>query len=128
MAQARPALATPLRSRAPLRLVSFRHAGYRWRDSNLPLLQLNAADGGGDGGDGVDYDVALVACGIVAGNTWATGWLALPGAGDALARIERPEDGVLRAHSYFYCAQEDADGLASPPLFPDEVTCWCCSG
>lgn len=128
MAQVRPAPVAPPRPTAPLLFVSIYHAGYRWHDSVLPLLQFNAVDCSGTDAAvaSIDYHVAVVACGIIAGNTWDTGWLALSAPGGGLVRVERPEDGVLRAGDYFYCAQEDADGISL--LLPNEVMGSYCSG
>ncbi|KAH8672172.1 hypothetical protein BGZ61DRAFT_536831 [Ilyonectria robusta] len=49
--------------------VDIRHPKYP--DSEPALLRFAAIDG--DDGDGVDFEVALVACGIITGNTWHSG-------------------------------------------------------
>jgi hypothetical protein len=83
------------------RAVRFRHPAY---PSVAPdLLVLMAADSGG----GLDYDIALASCCIVANTRWDGGYLAQRAqAGDpALTRAGRPEDGLLRGREYFYCIE-----------------------
>ena len=76
-------------------VIMFRHPAYP-RD----LLRLSPVDGPQH--DGVDYDCALISCGIVTGNTWATGWLATMGVDSQFVRVERPADGILREQKYYY--------------------------
>ncbi|KAK0655297.1 hypothetical protein B0T16DRAFT_341490 [Cercophora newfieldiana] len=83
------------------RVVRFRHPAY---PSSAPdLLVLTAADGDG----GLDFDVALTSCCIVADMPWDDGYLAQKdGAGDdSLQRIDRPPDGLLHGRKYFFCVK-----------------------
>ncbi|KAF4429966.1 hypothetical protein F53441_13977 [Fusarium austroafricanum] len=52
--------------------------------------------------DGFDFDLALISCGIVTGNTWKTGWLATSDDLEQFVRIERPDDNILRSQTYYY--------------------------
>ncbi|KAL8407557.1 hypothetical protein RB594_006401 [Gaeumannomyces avenae] len=70
----------------------------------IPLLRLGAFEPGG----GIDFDFALTACCIVTGNTFAIGWLAKKVSG-ALERIARPDDGILRDPTVFFCVGNDAN-------------------
>lgn len=74
------------------RRVDFLPPGYPGRDV---LLSLPALDDGG-----IDFDTALAACGVVAGNRWSDGFFSSdkPGA----VRVQRPDDGVLRDPEYFF--------------------------
>lgn len=79
------------------RLVRIRHSDYSTAENTL--LYLRALDDGG-----LDYDTALVACGIVTGNT-STGFFMTPGTGtgaQGLERVSRSDDGVLRGSEYFF--------------------------
>jgi len=85
--------------------IRFRHPAYP--ESTPDLLQLCAVDGyGSDADGGIDYDTAFVACCLVTGNTWRTGWLALKeiGAdGATFRRVGRPDDAILREPVYYFC-------------------------
>ncbi|KND92769.1 hypothetical protein TOPH_02864, partial [Tolypocladium ophioglossoides CBS 100239] len=88
------------------RRISFRHPAY---PASAPdLLCLSAVDGGL--GVGIDYNTALVACGIVAGNRWHEAWFGekRPGSG-SITRVEQPADGILRSSSYYFYAGPDPD-------------------
>ncbi len=67
------------------------------------LLVLMAADGDG----GLDFDVALTSCCIVADTHWDNGYLAQKdGAGDdGLQQIDRPRDGLLHGREFFFLRQ-----------------------
>lgn len=91
------------------RLIHFRHPAYP--DTEPDLLCLSALDGG----DGIDYDLALTSCCIITGNTFATGWLATrvssgdgdgDGDGPLFHRVGRPGDGILRHRQYHFCIGE----------------------
>ncbi|KAH8726888.1 hypothetical protein GQ44DRAFT_141882 [Phaeosphaeriaceae sp. PMI808] len=69
------------RGRVPTLLV--RHPHYR--DSNT-LLRLPALDEG----DTVDYNVALIICGIIADNSWKPGWFARASDGSAVCELGVP--------------------------------------
>ncbi|KAK3367396.1 hypothetical protein B0T24DRAFT_635758 [Lasiosphaeria ovina] len=93
------------------RAVRFRHPAY---PSSAPnLLVLMAADGDG----GLDFDVALTACCIVADADWDDGYLAQASAGNNLQRIDRPQDGLLDGLEYFFCVKE-RDPLFRYPVIP----------
>ncbi|KAK4241904.1 hypothetical protein C8A03DRAFT_40738 [Achaetomium macrosporum] len=71
------------------------------------LLCLSALDGG----NGIEYDIALTSCCIVTGNTFATGWLATrvtpgDGGGPHFHRVGGPDDGILRDREYHFCVGE----------------------
>ncbi|KAL6366232.1 hypothetical protein LRP88_00077 [Fusarium phalaenopsidis] len=91
-------------------VIMFRHPAYP-RD----LLRLSPVDGPQH--DGVDYDCALISCGIVTGNTWATGWLATMGVGSQFVRVERPADGILREQKYYYFI-DDHEPSYKYPIIP----------
>ncbi|KAL2165010.1 hypothetical protein VTH06DRAFT_306 [Thermothelomyces fergusii] len=74
------------------RRVDFLHPGYATR---AVLLSLPALDDGG-----VDFDTALAACGVLAGNRWGDGFFSSDR--DGAARVARPGDGVLRDPQYFF--------------------------
>ncbi|CVL09234.1 uncharacterized protein FMAN_14327 [Fusarium mangiferae] len=97
MARVRPALEPP--SCEALKTdhrIEFRHPAYPTENA---LLSLAAFDG--ENKDGIDYDVACWACGIVANNSWASGWLATK-QGDEYQRVNKPENGILRQREYYY--------------------------
>ncbi|OAA66551.1 hypothetical protein SPI_01127 [Niveomyces insectorum RCEF 264] len=94
------------------RAVRFRHPAYP--DSTPDLLVLMAADGDG----GLDYDLALAACCIVAGVHWDGGYLAQKALGNHdLQRVDRPHDGLLRAREYFFCV-DGQDPSFKYPVVP----------
>ncbi|KAG7291243.1 hypothetical protein NEMBOFW57_001255 [Staphylotrichum longicolle] len=74
------------------RRVDFLHPGYSGR---AVLLSLPALDDGG-----IDFDTALAACGLVAGNRWSDGFFSSDRSG--AVSVERPEDGILREPQYFF--------------------------
>lgn len=78
--------------------ISFRHPAYP--ETERALLRLSAVDG--PQRDGVDYDFALICCGIVTGNTWPEGSLAVKRGDKEFVPVTRPPDGVLREEEYFY--------------------------
>jgi hypothetical protein len=102
-----PPAATHTLGTAP-RAVRFRHPAY---PSSAPdLLVLMATDGDG----GLDFDIALTACCIVADTNWDDGYLAQTVAGNnVLQRVDRPQDGLLRGFEYFFCVKE-RDPLCIP--------------
>ncbi|KAL2190587.1 hypothetical protein L209DRAFT_750722 [Thermothelomyces heterothallicus CBS 203.75] len=81
----------PATAQRPCR-VDFLHPGYPGR---TVLLSLPALDDGG-----IDFDTALVACGLVAGNRWNDGFFSLDRSG--AVSVERPDDGILREQQYFF--------------------------
>ncbi|POR32602.1 Uncharacterized protein TPAR_07172 [Tolypocladium paradoxum] len=108
-----PPAATHALGTAP-RAVRFRHPAY---PSSAPdLLVLRAADGDG----GLDFDVALTACCIVANADWDDGHLAQKTlAGDhVLQRVDRPQDGLLRGREYFFCVEGRDPSLFKYPVIP----------
>lgn len=92
-------LAAPERTEFPkVGSISFRHPAYP--ETERVLLRLSAVDG--PERDGVDYDFGLISCGIVTGNTWPDGSLAVKRGDTEFEPVTRPEDGVLREEEYFY--------------------------
>lgn len=98
------------------RIISFCHPAYPRIEHEL--LRFNAVDGSEK--DGLDYDLALISCGIVPGNTWKTGRFAVL---DDLAQfsfVERPEDNILRDQTYYYFVSDHephCKNASSPPLW-----------
>ncbi|KAH7132824.1 hypothetical protein EDB81DRAFT_659702 [Dactylonectria macrodidyma] len=79
--------------------VDIRHPEYP--DGEPPLLRFAAIDG--DDGDGVDLEVALVACGIITGNTWHTGYIAeMDDAGGTYIKVDQYTTDLLRQPTYYY--------------------------
>lgn len=89
-----PATVLPRENTRPPRVIKILHPDYPTAENTL--LHLRALDDGG-----IDYDTALVACGIVTGNT-STGFLATCEAGAHLERVVRPDDNILRGSEYFF--------------------------
>jgi hypothetical protein len=60
-----------------------------------------------DSEGGLDFDLALTSCCIVADTRWDHGYLAQKaGAGDdVLGHVDRPQDGLLRGDEYFFCVE-----------------------
>jgi hypothetical protein len=97
-----------------------------------PLLQFRAVDRTWEGVKAVhafDHDTALIACGIVTGNTWSNGYIGLKLPNRNLYVKLRPERGeVLRTHEEYYYFVNDR----TPPecksggvLFnPALSSCW----
>lgn len=79
-------------------VISFRHLAYPRIEREL--LCFNALDGLDN--DGFDFDLALILCGIVTGNTWKTGWLVMSDDLKQFVRVERPDDSILRSQMYYY--------------------------
>ncbi|KAG7284873.1 hypothetical protein NEMBOFW57_009488 [Staphylotrichum longicolle] len=48
----------------------------------------------------IDFDTALAACGLVAGNRWSDGFFSSDRSG--AVSVERPDDGILREPQYFF--------------------------
>ncbi|KAK1762450.1 hypothetical protein QBC33DRAFT_461377 [Phialemonium atrogriseum] len=76
--------------------IKFRHPAYP--DSAPDLLCLSAVDGD----DGVDYDIALLACCIVTGNTWRDISFAVKVNSHAVSHVSRPANGVLRGRVFYF--------------------------
>jgi len=88
------AITLPRDARQP-RLVRIRHPDYSAAENTL--LCLRALDDGG-----IDYNTALVACGIVTGST-STGFFATRNAGaQRFKRVSQPDNGTLRGSEYFF--------------------------
>ena len=93
------------------RFVRILHPDYS--ETENTLLCLCALDN-----DGIDYDTALVACGIVTGNTF-TGFFATREAGaQGFERVTRPDDGILRGSEYFFQLPDDAAWGRPYPVAP----------
>jgi len=103
MVKLRPPLSPPTSRGGTIRyrLVEFRHPAYP--DTFQPLLRLGAIDNDRNEKPGVDYDVAFLACCIITGNTWHTGWLACKDAAGSLQEMHRPDDGILTGGTYYFC-------------------------
>jgi hypothetical protein len=74
----------------------------------LEILKFPAVEPG----DGIDYyDFVATALGIVTGNTFSTGWLALRSVGNdgrpIFRCVERPADGILYGRVYYWCVGEE---------------------
>ncbi|KAI1418815.1 hypothetical protein F5Y12DRAFT_789568 [Xylaria sp. FL1777] len=96
--------------RCPERLISFRHPAYPVSANNL--LCLSATDD--DPVHGIDYNIALAACGIVACNKWHQAWFGEKYEGgdedqDRYRRVPRPENGILpyKESPYYFFVNED---------------------
>ncbi|KAI0410649.1 hypothetical protein F5X98DRAFT_359147 [Xylaria grammica] len=92
--------------------ISFRHPGYP--ASARDLLRLSATDG--EPAHGIDYNIALAACGIVACNRWRDAWFGEErdaGGGeeaqDRYRRVPRPENGILpyKETPYYFFVGDD---------------------
>jgi len=100
------------------REICFRHPAY---PSSAPdLLVLTAADSDG----GLDFDVALVSCCIVADVRWDGGYLAQKdvaggSSNQSFRRIDRPPGGTLRGREFFFCIEGcEPSSCAFPPFLP----------
>jgi len=96
-------------------IIKILHPHYPVAESTI--MHLRAVDDGG-----IDYDTALVACGIVASNRWdgffATRHLDNNNGNTVLQAATRPRDGILRDREYYF-QLPDQDGLDRPfPLVP----------
>lgn len=92
---------------AKFKTVWFRHPAYP--DLAPDLLNLG-------GVDGVDFDLALTACCIVADKRWDDGYLATKEPGGELLEVERPSDGLLRGKCYFFCIKGELTTYQYPVL------------
>ncbi|KAK0712180.1 hypothetical protein B0T21DRAFT_297413 [Apiosordaria backusii] len=99
------------------REICFRHPAY---PSSAPdLLVLTAADSDG----GLDFDVALVSCCIVADVRWDDGYLAQKdvaggSSNQSFRRIDRPPDGTLRGREFFFCIAGREPSSFKYPVIP----------
>ncbi|KAI0418970.1 hypothetical protein F5X98DRAFT_97112 [Xylaria grammica] len=113
----RSCLPPPRRSSSEFqRNISFRHPAYP--DTANALLSLSAVDPPG----GIHYDVAIVACGIVAGNRWHHAWFALRRDDDQYQPVDRPDDNILPwpPHDqpyYFFVGPDPEERYAVVPSF-----------
>lgn len=85
------------------KVIEFRHPAYT--DEANALLELPALDNDSDGsrGIGIDYDFALAACGIIAGNRWSGSCFSLREPSTLqFVSVERPSDGLLRGGRYYF--------------------------
>ncbi|KAH6637171.1 hypothetical protein F5144DRAFT_569826 [Chaetomium tenue] len=89
------------------RRIKFLHPGYR--QGNAVFLSLLALDdgGGNNGGGGIDFDTALAACGLIAGNRWSDGFFS---SDRGTVIVERPGDGILREPQYFLSSSNSPAG------------------
>lgn len=94
-----PPFAPPLADTTPIRYITIRHPAYP--DTEQPLLQLAAIDGGHDR-RGLDHNFALVACGIVTGNNWQTGCLATKNGDQEFLAIDCEANDILLECTYYY--------------------------
>ncbi|KAK3299537.1 uncharacterized protein B0H64DRAFT_388898 [Chaetomium fimeti] len=79
------------------RRIDFLHPGY---PGNAILLSLPALDDDGSDAAGIDFDTALAACGLIAGNRWSDGFFSSDRNGALI--VERPENGILCEPRYFF--------------------------
>ncbi|KAL8281668.1 hypothetical protein RB600_005210 [Gaeumannomyces tritici] len=96
-------------------VVVFRHPAYP--NAAPPLLELGAWDEDEDGNNGLDYDTALVACGIIANNAFASGRLAVKNDG-AFQTVLRPPNNLLRAATYYFCIGDNDPSSNKYPVVP----------
>ncbi|TGJ79384.1 hypothetical protein E0Z10_g9373 [Xylaria hypoxylon] len=96
--------------RDPERVISFRHPAYPVSANDL--LCLSAIDD--DPVRGIDYNIALVACGIIACNKWHQAWFGEKCEGgdeelDRYRRVPRPKNGILpyKESPYYFFVNED---------------------
>lgn len=109
-----PPLAPPPQTQLHVaRPISFRHPAYSPTERDL----LRFPPINGPKRDGVDYNLALISCGIVTGNTWPDGWLARKGDDGNFSLAERPEDGILREEEYYYFAGKQEPACIYPLHF-----------
>ncbi|KAF2963677.1 hypothetical protein GQX73_g9910 [Xylaria multiplex] len=94
----------------PSRLISFRHPAYPVSANDL--ISLSATDD--EPVPGIDYNLALVACGIVACNKWHQAWFGEICEGrdeeqNRYRRVSRPENGILpyKESPYYFFINED---------------------
>ncbi|ATY64766.1 hypothetical protein A9K55_005104 [Cordyceps militaris] len=76
-----------------------------YSETDRELLRFSSTDGPTK--DGLDYEFALICCGIVTGNTWASGWIAVL-QDEQYSRVNRPANGVLRGSTYYYFVGDHA--------------------
>jgi hypothetical protein len=98
----KPPLDPPAISDRCRRSIDIRHPAYP--PGERPLLTFGAFDGG-DNGDGLDFDFALIASGIVTNNTWPSGYLAQKEQGQGQTRfvkVDRPLNNILCGEEYYY--------------------------
>ncbi|KAK4173091.1 hypothetical protein QBC36DRAFT_389979 [Triangularia setosa] len=95
-------------------VVDFLHPGYL--GSAAVLLSLPALDLGG-----IDFDTALAACGLIAGNRWSDGFFSLDR--DGAVSVERPDNGILREPQYFFHLPSPLD--PPYPIVPRDVARRC---
>ncbi|KAK4152387.1 hypothetical protein C8A00DRAFT_44544 [Chaetomidium leptoderma] len=74
--------------------IDFVHPGYDGDFTSATFLSLPRLDDGG-----VCFDTALAACGLIACNQWS-GFFSTDKPGQS--RVDRPSDGILRDHPYYY--------------------------
>ncbi|RWA10946.1 hypothetical protein EKO27_g4148 [Xylaria grammica] len=93
----------------PPRVVDFLHPAYP--DGANVLLTLYAVDD-----DGIDYDFAHTACGIICNNAFAEGWLARRLQVDGHDTYQPVPRELLKDESYYFCVGQNTSpfDLASP--------------
>ncbi|KAI3317243.1 hypothetical protein HD806DRAFT_515595 [Xylariaceae sp. AK1471] len=118
MVQLRSCLAPPPYSIKQQDIIEFRHPAYQ----NPPkkLLSLNAVDRD-ELWNGLDYEVALTACGIVACNRWE-GWFSTKKQDGSFQRVPRPENGILPCPQpgnpyYFFVSDDVSEKYPIVPSF-----------
>ncbi|KAI1505523.1 hypothetical protein F5X99DRAFT_247223 [Biscogniauxia marginata] len=117
-----PPIAADINNRRQDRLVEFFHPTYP--NSSSPLLTLVAVDAGKDDTIGIDYELAKVACGIVAGNRWGEDtYFATKNRQDdqdtpKWETVQTPEDGILCVGtSYYFIVDHPANRYPVVPSF-----------
>lgn len=117
-AHAQPAQPANAASTNPNLSIKFRHPGYPDAFDQNILLDLHPFD---HAAGGLQYGVAFLACAIVAGNSWMTGYLTETRAG---SRLNYDWDHLLMGEQYYFWVPpvEDSDS-ASPqePVSPAEA-------
>lgn len=95
-AHAQPAQPEDAASNNPNLSIKFRHPGYADDFDQNILLDLHPFD---DARGGLQYGVAFLACAIVAGNSWKTGYFTETRNG---SRLEYDWDRLLMGKEYYY--------------------------
>ncbi|KAI1160421.1 hypothetical protein F5B18DRAFT_654688 [Nemania serpens] len=97
-------------------VIEFCHPAYP--DLPKKLLSLNAVDRD-EQWSGLDYEIALTACGIVACNRWK-GWFGTKKEDGSFQRVPQPANGILPCHQpdnpYYFFVSDDI--LEQYPIVP----------
>lgn len=98
--------------------IEIRHPAYP--RSEPPLLRLAAVENDDQDVAVLDHNVALLACGIITGNTWATGYLATQTGDKNYAKVHLSPNGMLHDAEYFYFIYDHSPDCERPYRMSDE--------